>query len=214
MIANLCLVSTCGLVDGRRSGPTLQWMGTVRRGRGRPLTLFAPGGDGDNLAQRMRYVDRITGTKVGFAYEQSGHFESVAHIRRQAERDAGEVRAIAEARSIERAVGFSRGARAIVGALADKPDLFQRVALVIPPGGTARGKYSSWLESLPTAGREDLTAEVVVIAHTGERGHPADVAEAWADRLGARLEMLPPRGVYEDPERVIQLLADFFADGY
>jgi pimeloyl-ACP methyl ester carboxylesterase len=185
-------------------------MGILRRGRGRPLTLFAPGGDGDHLAERMRYADRIAGTKLGFAYEQSGHFDSVAHIRRRAERDAGEVVALAEAHGIDRAVGFSRGARAIVGALAERPTVFRRVALVIPPGGTARGKYLPWMESLPGSDRAALAAEVVVIAHSGERDHPADVAEAWAQCLGARLELLERRGVYEDVERVQELLADFF----
>ena len=55
-------------------------MGTVRRGRGRPLTLFVPGGEGENLVDRMRYTDRVAGTKIGFAYEQSGHFEAFARV--------------------------------------------------------------------------------------------------------------------------------------
>ena len=42
-------------------------MGTVRRGRGLPLTLFVPGGQGENLVDRMRYTDRVAGTKIGFA---------------------------------------------------------------------------------------------------------------------------------------------------
>ena len=85
-------------------------MGTVRRGRGRPLTLFVPGGEGENLVDRMRYLDRVTGTKIGFAYAQSGHCEALARVRRQADRDAAEVRAVAGEHGVTRAVGFSRGA--------------------------------------------------------------------------------------------------------
>src|SRR5438093_945382 len=63
----------------------------LKVGRGKPLTLFAPGGNGENLASRMSYIDRVKGTKIGFAYEDSGHFESIAKIRRQADRDAAEI---------------------------------------------------------------------------------------------------------------------------
>jgi hypothetical protein len=121
----------------------------------------------------MRYTDRVAGTKIGFAYEQSGHFEGVAGVRRQAERDAAEVSALASEHQVTRAVGFSRGARAIVGALAEGPSLFERIALVIPPGGRAAGKYASWLESLPNDGSGDLPAEVLVVGHRGDQGHPA-----------------------------------------
>lgn len=62
--------------------------GILKFGRGRPRTVFAPGGDGDNLAGRMSYAQRVAGTKIGFPYEHSGHFEDFARIRRQAERDA------------------------------------------------------------------------------------------------------------------------------
>ena len=125
-------------------------MGTVRLGRGLPLTLCVPGGQGENLVDRIRYTDRVAGTKIGFTYEQSGHFEAVARVRRQAERDAAEVRALASEHQLTRAVGFSRGARAIVGALAEGPGLFERIALD-PAWRSRRGKYASWLESLRRA---------------------------------------------------------------
>jgi predicted esterase len=83
----------------------------------------------------VRYADRVTGAKIGFAFEQLGHFQDFGDLRRQAERDAAEVRAVANEHHVARAIGFSRGARAIVGALADDPSLFERAVLVIPPGG-------------------------------------------------------------------------------
>ena len=63
-------------------------MGVVKRGRGKPFTLFAAGGQGEDLEARMRYADQVPGTKIGFGYESSGHFEALARVRREAERDA------------------------------------------------------------------------------------------------------------------------------
>jgi hypothetical protein len=184
-------------------------VGTVRRGRGHPLTLFVPGGAGENLVDRMRYTDRVAGTKISFAYEQSGHFQTFAHLRRQADRDAAEVRALAHEHQVTRAIGFSRGARAIVGALAEEPDLFERIALVIPPAGRAAGNYAPWLESHPTIGQSDLPAQVLVIGHRGDQAHPARIAQAWAEQLDAHLELLTSRAVYTDTQQVTNLLADF-----
>ncbi len=133
----------------------------------------------------------------------------MARIRREAERDAAEARAVASDHQVTQAIGFSRGARAIVGALAEDPALFQRVALVIPPGGSAAGKYSDWLNSLTSAERGEMAAEILVLGNRGDQGHPARVAQAWAEQLGAHLEILPSRAVYTDPERVMSLLAEF-----
>jgi dienelactone hydrolase len=187
-------------------------VGVVKRGRGRPFTLFAPGGQGDDLETRMWYADQVKGTKIGFAYEDSEYFEPLARIRRQAERDAAEARAVASDHHVTQAIGFSRGARAVVGALAEDPDLFKRVALVIPPGGSAAGKYSDWLSSLTSAGRREMAAEILVVGNRGDQGHPARVAQTWAEQLGAQLVILPSRAVYTEPERVTSLLSEFFAD--
>ena len=134
-------------------------VGVVKRGRGRPFTLFAPGGQGEDLETRMWYAHQVKGTKIGFAYEDSEYVEPLARIRREAERDAAEARAVASEHHVTQAIGFSRGARAVVGALAEDPALFKRVALVIPPGGSAAGKYSDWLSSLTSAGRDEMAAE-------------------------------------------------------
>jgi hypothetical protein len=180
----------------------------LKRGRGRPRTLFAPGGQGDNLLARMRYADRVRGTTVGFAYERSGHFHEVAHIRRQADRDAAEVRAVVAEHATTRAIGFSRGARAIVGALVDDAALFDRIALVIPPANLrTRQRYELWLESMP--GGADIAADVLVIGQDGDAGHPARLAEAWAQALGAHLELLGRRAMLTEADRVADLLAEF-----
>jgi hypothetical protein len=197
--------------DTHRTRRKVAGMGVVKRGRGKPFTLFAPGGHGEDLETRMRYADQVPGTKIGFAYEDSGHFETLAPIRRQAERDTAEARAIvSDHHQVTQAIGFSRGARAIVGALAEDPALFERVALITPPGGNAAGKYSDWLSSLTGAGRGEIAAEILVVGNVGDQGHPARVAQAWAQQLGAHLEILPSRAVHTDPQRVMSLLSEFF----
>ena len=174
-------------------------MGVVRRGHGKPFTLFAPGGQGEDLENRMQYANQVPGTKIGFAYEDSGHFEALARIRRQAEHDAAEARAVAKDHHLTQAIGFSRGARAIVGALAEDPVLFERVALVIPPGGSAAGKYSNWLGSRASTGRGELVAEIIVVGHRGDQEHPTRVAQAWAEQLGAHLGDPPDGGRLRGP---------------
>ena len=186
-------------------------VGILERGSGRPFTLFAPGGRGAHLDRRMRYADKVPGTKVGFAYEASRHFEAIRRIRRQADRDASEARAVAIDCEATQAIGFSRGARAVIGALAEDPALFERVVLVMPPGGQAAGKYSTWLASLTSTGRDGLTAEILVVGQRGDQGHPARVAEVWSERLGARLEILPPRAIQIDSGRAASLLAEFLS---
>ncbi len=162
-------------------------MGVVKRGRGQPLTLFAPGGEGENLDIRIRYADRVPDTKVGFTYGNSGHFGSFGSMRRHAERDAAEVRAVADDHQAAQAIGFSRGARAIVGALAEGPTLFERIALVIPPGGRAAGRYSSWLDSLPKRGEANspqksslsVTAAIKGIWSEWHKRGPSSWAPIW-----------------------------------
>lgn len=88
-------------------------MSVVRMGRGRPVTVIAPG-EGRAVDVTKSWVKGvgIKGTRLFFEYESSGHFELTKGIRRQADRDALEVSAVAKEGSATRAVGFSRGARA------------------------------------------------------------------------------------------------------
>src|SRR5438270_7960046 len=99
-------------------------MSAVRLGRGRPLTLFAPGEFRDpesGIDQLQQLAADVRGTRLLFYYERSGHFDEVPPLRRQADRDAAEVLALAGAARASRAAGISRGARAVLGALAEEP---------------------------------------------------------------------------------------------
>jgi hypothetical protein len=140
----------------------------------------------------------VRGTRLSFYHEESGHFDRVPPLRRQAERDAEEARLVADAGGATRALGISRGARALVGMLARDPGRFERVVLVVPPGDLRPPalSYRVWLDSLPAAasGPPAPKTEFLVLGLKGDRGHPARAAEEWAGRLGARLEIFPGRG--------------------
>src|SRR5947209_14212043 len=119
-------------------------MAFVTVGRGRPVTVLAPGEFHDRevgLDQLQQLAADVRGTRLLFYYERSGHFDEVPPLRRQADRDAAEVLALAGAARASRAAGISRGARAVLGALAEEPAGFDKVALILPPGGNAVGYF-------------------------------------------------------------------------
>jgi pimeloyl-ACP methyl ester carboxylesterase len=156
------------------------------------VTVIAPGGrTGERRAESVQaFAAGVDGTKISFDYQHSGHFDRLASIRREAERDAAEILALANEHSATRAIGISRGARAVIGVLAEDPARFERLVLVLPPGGRAAGRYSSWLASRGGAGVPRLAADVLVIGVRGDRGHPLRVAEERAERLDAQLGIL------------------------
>jgi pimeloyl-ACP methyl ester carboxylesterase len=88
-----------------------------------------------------------------------------------------------------RAVGISRGARAVLGGLAEQPDRFDRVVLLLPPAGSPAGRYTAWLAGLD-AGTAP-TADILILAQRGDQIHPLRVAQEWAELLGGRLEVCP-----------------------
>jgi non-heme chloroperoxidase len=212
-------------------------IGTQRTGRGLPVTVFAPGGRG-TIAEAQPWDVGFPGTRVFYENERIAPWDvpgsaSPKRPRGAADRDADELLAVADKYEATRAVGMSRGARAIVGLLAGQPDRFERLALVLPPGGFAPGRYARWLaSSLPSghssnaddryakwmaslsvsestpAGR---SAEILVVAQRGDQGHPVRVAEEWAGRLGdARLEVFPSGGLLtEHRERFRSLIIGF-----
>jgi hypothetical protein len=182
----------------------------LRVGRGRPVTLFIPGeGRGPSpstpmIAAVRWFAQDVRGTRLSFYYEESGHFDRVPPLRRQADRDAEEARVVADAGGATRALGISRGARALAGLLARDPGRFERVVLVVPPGDLRPPplSYRLWLDSLPTAasGPPAPNTEFLVLGLRRDRGHPARAAEEWAGRLGARLEIFTGRGAVPQRE--------------
>lgn len=163
----------------------------VTDGSGRPVTLFAAGGDGaGNFDWARAWSADVGGTRAFFRYGEVEPWAPGKPPRREAERDAAEARAVADQSGATYAVGVSRGARALVGILADDPARFDRIVLVIPPGGTAAGRYREWLLDLPPHAAGAAT-QLLILAMRGDQGHPVRIAEDWAGRLGAELEVLP-----------------------
>ena len=95
--------------------------------------------------------------------------------------------------------------------MAADASLFKRIALVIPPANLRVAQsYEIWLNSLRPAERSSLDAEILVVGQRGDRDHPPDVAQSWAEQLGAQLQLLDQQEVSTNPERVIEALAEFF----
>ena len=182
----------------------------VKRGRGRPFTLFAPGGQGEDLEARMRYADQVPGTKIGFAYEHSGHFEPLAPIRRQAERDAAEARAVASDYQATQAIGFSRGARAIVGALAEDPALFDAGRTCSPAWWERRGQVLRLAQLTDKRGARRNGRRDPRRRPPRRPRAPGPSGTSLGRTVGRPLGNPPSRAVYTGPERVMSLLAEFF----
>jgi hypothetical protein len=192
--------------------------------------LFLPGGGREPshtapILDALRwFAQDVRGTRLSFYYEDSGHFDRLPPLRRQAERDAAEARVVADAGGASQALGISRGARALAGLLAQDPGRFDRVVLVVPPGDLRPPplSYRTWLDSLPAdaSGPPASDTEFLVLGLTGDRTHPARAAEEWAGRLGARLELFPARAAapqYElksDADRSPAALWGGFTPGY
>lgn len=186
----------------RRVGP---YDGIVVEGHGDPVTLFASGGIGGGNFDWMRtWSAGMPGTRVCFEYGAIEPWLPGRPPRREAERDAAEAGAVAGRCGATCAVGVSRGARAILGVLAEDIDRLDRVILVIPPGGTAAGRYREWLRLLPANAVMPVTgADILVLCMRGDTGHPVKVAQDWADRLGAEIEVF--RSAYRMPD-VLELM--------
>lgn len=193
-------------------------MSVVRRSRGRPVTVFAPGeglGGTSSIEATEPWDLGVEGSRLFFEYERSGHFELTRGIRRQADRDAFEVCAVADEGGATRAVGVSRGARAVVGALFRDAGRFEGVVLVLPPGGRAVGDYVSWVGNDAVVPEHVVRpgAEVLVVAQQGDRGHSVGLAEQWAWALGARLEVFPAGGVLEVHRERFRAVVSGFLSG-
>jgi hypothetical protein len=167
--------------------------GVFREGSGSPVTIFASGGPGlGNLSAARLLGARVKGTRAYFEYSRVEPWTPGRVPRREAERDAAEARAVADRFRATQAAGSSRGARALLGVLAEDPARFERVVLDLPPSGTAAGRYREWLKTLPPDPTTPPTeADILILAWRGDSGHAAAVAEEWATCLGATLKQFP-----------------------
>jgi hypothetical protein len=172
----------------------------VKRGSGGPVTVIAVGGSGTgDIGQVVFWSHGIDGSQVGFEYGKVAPWIPDRPPRREADRDAAEARAVVDRFGATQAIGSSRGARALLGVLANGVTRLERVVLAIPPGGTAAGRYRDWLAELPQRATAPVTdAAILIPAFGGDSSHPLTLAEEWAERLGARLEVFP--SLHRNPE--------------
>jgi len=161
----------------------------VADGRGRPVTVIASGGFGlGNLETSRGWGEGLRGTRCCFEYTRVEPWLPGPAPRRGADRDADEVLAVAAQVGATQAIGMSRGAVAVLAVLAEHPHPFRRVVLVVPPAGEAVGRYRQLLDG---TGAAPADVEILALGMRGDRGHPAAVAQTWAEKLGGSVEILP-----------------------
>src|SRR5688572_3174205 len=149
-----------------------------RHGSGLPVTVVAPG-RGATVPEMRAVASGITGTKV---------FLSAP----------GDLRAVAREVAATQALGASMGARALVLALAEEPELFSRNIFYLPAP-----------VAVPPLDR--VTGQCLVIGQEGDDVHPATVArELAAACRDVRLNPFPePGGLLTHRRALRALLRDF-----
>lgn len=160
-------------------------------GTGEPTTVFAHG-LGGSIATTRPFASGVRGTKV-FPHAR-GHGAS-SRGPMTYEGLAEDLLEIADAHGATRALGVSMGAGALTRLLADAPDRFERVVLVLPAvldGGRAPETLAYW-ERVWTAEdpsgvlAEEIPAELRETAPARE--FVREQAAAFTNRRGRRLLM-------------------------
>lgn len=147
-------------------------------GTGRPVTLFAHG-LGGCAADTRPFATGLPGTRV--LAELRGHAVSTLTGPLGYQAVAADLRALADHVGADRALGVSLGAGALGRILAEQPDRFERVALVLPAAfdRPSPGERLPALAAAAAGGDTGALATALLTAQPGElRGHPA--LTAWA----------------------------------
>jgi len=158
-------------------------------GNGSPVTVFAHG-LGGSIDETRPFGSGVLGTRV--FYSQPGHESSGGAGPRPWDyaRLAALVRRVADDHAATRAVGVSLGAGALLRALADCADRFDRVVLVLPAAldRRARGSTDRLHRLAGPARRGDEAALAAVLLGELDPGvrDRAD-AVAWAREQAGRL---------------------------
>lgn len=194
-------------------------------GSGRPVTIFAHG-LGESIPATRPFGSGVPGTKVFLQFR--GHGRTPAPPGPWTYDDlVAELLAVADPAEARQAVGVSLGAAVLLRLLEQRPERFDRVALLIPamfdrarPDRVVRREISpAYARLLREPPVEDpgalaaVTAPTLVVGQEGDDEHPREVAERVAAALPtARLEILPPGGLLvAHRARLRALLSDFLA---
>lgn len=180
-------------------------------GRGEPHTLFVHGLAG-SIATTRPYAGAVSGTR-SFVHLR-GHGGSTMPPGEWGYAELGaEVRAAADAVGARRALGVSMGAGAVLAALAEDPDRFDRVVLALPAaldgpredaGLSGLGRLADRLEEGDVAG---AAVEVLAEQPAQVREDPAVVdwcrekareLSTWGEGLVRALRVVPLRAPLAD----------------
>ena len=99
-------------------------------GSGEPVTVLAHGLT-NSCRELAAFTPAVAGSKVRFCFRGHGHSSAPETGYGFAEL-AGDLRAVADAYDATRAVGTSLGAGAICRVVAEEPDRFERLVLLLP----------------------------------------------------------------------------------
>lgn len=158
-------------------------------GSGEPVTLFAHGLAGSITTTRP-FASGVSGTKVFF--HARGHGGS-SRGPMTYEGLAEDLREIADAHRATRALGVSMGAGTLLRTVADAPDRFERLVLVLPAvvagprGPSAAAYWSRVFSSEPEELAALLAEEIPPQAREAARGFVDEQVAALTGRRGRRM---------------------------
>lgn len=180
-------------------------------GRGEPHTLFVHGLAG-SIATTRPYAGAVRGSRTFVHLRGHGASPMPPGEWGYAEL-AQEARAAADAVGARRALGVSMGAGALLAALADDPDRFERVVLVIPAAldaprpDTGLSGHARLADRLEAGDVEGAAAEILAEQPEAVQGDPAVVdwcrdrareLASWGDPLVRALRVVPARAPLAD----------------
>lgn len=188
-------------------------------GSGAPVTLVVPGLGATEGEARIP-ASGLRGTRVVVTFPGHGDAPDAPAGYWHYPRVADEVRAIADEVSATRAVGVSLGSGALTRLVADSPDRFERLVLMLPAAlDRPRGMPAAWaLEQLAEAVREGDTARLteLVAAEVPEGanvgGHVQQRVAALM-RLGEALASLQEQSPVDDGAVLASATADVLVVG-
>ncbi|AKT50294.1 alpha/beta fold hydrolase [Arsenicicoccus sp. oral taxon 190] len=158
-------------------------------GRGEPGTVFAHG-VGADIGSTRPFASGVRGARTFFHFR--GHGASVLPDLPWSYADlAAELRAVADHVAASRAVGISMGAGAVLRLLAETPDRFERVVLVLP-ATVDQPRRGHGVDELQRLGRrlaegDDAAALEFFESDAGAGSAAAAAARDWARDMAAEV---------------------------
>ncbi|MGI8433290.1 MAG: alpha/beta fold hydrolase [Nocardioidaceae bacterium] len=158
-------------------------------GAGEPVTVFAHGLAG-SIAETRPFAAGVAGTRVFFSFRSHGQSVSPRSPWSYAALEL-ELMAVRDAYGARRGLGVSLGAGALLRAAVHRPDLFERLVLVLPAAldaprsGRAVHRVAEMAERAEAGDVEGLSAELLAEQPAGVRDRR--VVQMWARQQAEQL---------------------------